>query len=83
MSSFEEVEGHEDGEEVHVGRVELEVDAGGAEVVAGGHHPDHEQGHAHRVEQAVIQSHSFVSNSLCPPLFPFNYFLHPNHFDEE
>ena len=54
MSSFEEVEGHEDGEEVHVGRVELEVDAGGAEVVARGHYPDHEQGHAHRVEQAVI-----------------------------
>ena len=53
MPALEQVDGHEDGEQVHVRRVELEAHAGWAEVVAGGHHPDHEEGHAQRVEEGV------------------------------
>ena len=36
MAVLEELDGHEGGEDVHVGCVELEVDVGGAEVVTGG-----------------------------------------------
>ena len=57
VAVFEELEAHEDGKDVHVGRVELEVDASGAEVVAGRHHPDHEQGETHGVEDPVVIVH--------------------------
>ena len=83
MSAFEQAEVHEDGKEVHVGRVELEVDAGGADVVAGGHDPDHGQGQAHRVEQAIVKSHSLVSYLVLLSLLKFEELLHPDHFDEE
>ena len=83
MSSFEEVEGHEDGEEVHVRRVELEVDAGGTDVVAGGHHSDHDQGEPHRVEHAVVKGYPSVSYLNLISLFNFEELLHPDHFDEE
>ena len=80
MSSFEDAEVHEDGKEVHVGRVELQVDGGGTDVVAGGHHPDHGEGEAHRVEQAVVKNHSFVLN-LILSLFKFKELLHSDDFD--
>ena len=83
MSAFEQVEVHEDGKEVHVGRVELEVDAGGTEVVAGGHDPDHGEGEAHRVEQPVVEGYSFVLNLILLSLFKFKELLHPDHFDEK
>ena len=41
MAALEEVDCHEDGEEVHVGHVKLEVDISWAEMVAGGHDPNH------------------------------------------
>ena len=53
MPALEQVDGHEDGEQVHVRRVELEVHVCRAEVVAGRHHSDHEEGHPHRVEEGV------------------------------
>ena len=83
MSAFEQVEVHEDGKEVHVGRVELEVDAGGTEVVAGGHDPDHGEGEAHRVEQPVVEGYSCVLNLILLSLFKFKELLHPDHFDEK
>ena len=51
MPALEKVDGHEYGEQVHVGRVKLEVDIRRAEVVAGRHDSDHEEGEAHRVEE--------------------------------
>ena len=51
MPALEQVDGHEDGEQIHVGRVKLEVDIRRAEMVAGGHDSDHEEGEAHRVEE--------------------------------
>ena len=83
VSAFEQVEVHEDGKEVHVGRVELEVDAGGTEVVAGGHDPDHGEGEAHRVEQPVVEGYSCVLNLILLSLFKFKELLHPDHFDEK
>ena len=83
MSAFEEAQQHEDGQEVHVGRVELEVDASGADVVAGRHEPDHNHVQAHCVEQAVVKSHSFVRNLILLSLFTLQELPHPNHFEEE
>ena len=83
MSAFEQAEVHEDGKEVHVGRVELEVDAGGTDVVAGGHDSDHDQGEAHRVEHAIVEGHPCVSNTSLLSLFILKELLHPDHFDEE
>ena len=51
MPALEEVDRHEDGEQVHVGRVKLEVDIRWTEMVAGRHDSDHEEGEAHRVEE--------------------------------
>ena len=74
MPALEQVDGHEDGEQVHVRRVELEVHVCRAEVVAGRHHSDHEEGHPHRVEQGVggacasarVGLTSFRSRKLLP-----------------
>ena len=52
-------------------------------MVAGGHDPDHGQGEAHRVEQAIVESHSLVSNLVLLSLLKFEELLHPDHFDEE
>ena len=51
MPALEQVDRHEDGQQVHVGRVELEVHVGWAEVVARRHESDHEKGETHRVEE--------------------------------
>ena len=51
MPALEEVDGHEDGEQVHVGRVKLEVHIRWADMVAGRHDSDHEEGETHRVEE--------------------------------
>ena len=51
MPALEEVDRHEDGEKVHVGRVELEVHVVRAHMVASRHDSDHEEGEAHRVEE--------------------------------
>ena len=51
MPALEKVDGHEDGEQVHVGRVELEVHIRRTQMVAGGHDSDHEQGETHRLEE--------------------------------
>ena len=51
MSALEQVDRHEYGEQIHVGRVELEVHVGRAEVVAGRHESNHEKGETHRVEE--------------------------------
>ena len=83
MSSFEDAEVHEDGKEVHVGRVELEVDVGWTDVVAGGHDPDHDQGEAHRVEQVIVKGYPCVVFLSLLSLFKFEKFLHPDHFDEK
>ena len=53
MPALEQIDGHEDGEQVHVRRVELEIHVCRAEVVAGRHHSDHEEGHPHCVEEGV------------------------------
>ena len=68
---------------VHVGGVELEVDAGGTDVIAGGHHSDHNQGEPHRVEHAIVKGYPCVSNLRFLSLFNFEELLHPDHFDEE
>ena len=83
MSAFEQAEVHEDGKEVHVGRVKLEVDAGGTDVVAGGHDPDHAQGEAHRVEQVIVKGYPCVSNLSLLSILKFEELLHPDHFDEK
>ena len=51
MSALEEVDGHEDGDQVHVGCVKLEVHIRRAHMVARRHDSDHEEGEAHRVEE--------------------------------
>ena len=51
MPALEEVDRHEDGEQVHVGRVKLEVHVRRAEVVARRHDANHEKGETHRVEE--------------------------------
>ena len=51
MPTLEQIDGHEDGKQVHVGRVKLEVHVRRAHVVAGGHDPNHEEGQTHRVEE--------------------------------
>ena len=53
VAAPEQTDGHEDGQQVHEGCVKLEVGLGRADVVAGRHHPNHDQGQAHRVEQLV------------------------------
>ena len=83
MSAFEQAEEHEDGKEVHVGRVELEVDAGWTDVVAGGHDPDHDQGEAHRVEQAIVKGYPRVVYFSLLSFFNLKELLHPDHFEEE
>ena len=65
-------------------------------MVAGGHDPDHGQGEAHRVEQVIVQSHSFVD--MVPAwwspysfvdylillfLFKFKELLHPDYFGKK
>ena len=82
MPALEKVDCHEDGEQVHVGRVKLEVDVRWTEMVAGRHDSDHEEGEAHRVEQAVVKNHSFVLN-LVLSLFKFEELLHSDDFDEK
>ena len=51
-----QLDAHEHGEDVHVGDVELEVDVSGAQVIAGGHHSDHDQSQAHGVVQVVTHA---------------------------
>ena len=51
MPALEEVDGHQDDEQVHVGCVELEVHVGWAKVVARGHQSNHEKSETHRVEE--------------------------------
>ena len=45
---------HEDSNEVHEGRVELEGDVGGADVVGGGHHSLHEERQAQGEVETVL-----------------------------
>ena len=51
MPALEQVDRHEDGEQVHVGRVKLEIHVGWAKVVAGRHDSNHEKGETHCVEE--------------------------------
>ena len=51
MPTLEQVDGHEDGQQVHVRCVELKVHIGRAEVVARRHESNHEEGETHRVEE--------------------------------
>ena len=51
MPALEPVDADEDGKQVHVGRVELEVHIRWAEVVAGRHDSNHEEGQTHCVEE--------------------------------
>ena len=53
MSVSVHVDAHYSGEDVHVGGVELEVDVGGTQVVAGGHNTDHDQGQSTCVVQGM------------------------------
>ena len=62
MPTLEQVDRHEDGQQVHVGRVELEVHIGRAEVVAGRHESDHKEGEAHRVEEGKRGAGSCLNN---------------------
>ena len=62
MSALEQVDRHEYGEQIHVGRVELEVHIGRAEVVAGRHESDHKEGEAHRVEEGERGAGSCLNN---------------------
>ena len=57
VAVLEELQAHEDSEGVHVGGVELEVDLGGAEVVAGRHDPDHDEGQGHGVVDGEAVDH--------------------------
>ena len=51
MPSLVEVDGHEDGKQEHVGSVKLEVHIRRADMVAGRHNSDHEEGETHLVEE--------------------------------
>ena len=62
MPALEEVDRHEDGEQVHVGRVELEVHIVRAHMVAGRHDSDHEEGETHRVEEGEGGAGSCLNN---------------------
>lgn len=55
---LEELDQHEDGDQVHEGRVELEADGGRADVVAGRHDALHGQGQAHGVVQLELLGHA-------------------------
>ena len=58
MPVLVELDYHKDANEVHVGGVELEVDVGGADVVAGRHDPLHQQGPAYPIEQTEVRGSS-------------------------
>ena len=54
MADLVEFHEHEDSDEVHEGRVELEGDIGGADVVAARHDALHEEREAHGKVEAVL-----------------------------
>ena len=64
MPALEQVDGHEDGEQVHVGRVELEVHVRRAKVVARRHDADHGKGETHRVEEREGSTGSSLVDGL-------------------
>ena len=64
MPALEQIDGHEDGEQVHVGRVKLEVHVRRAKVVAGRHDTNHEQGETHRVEEREGSAGSGLKDRL-------------------
>ena len=70
MPALEQVDRHEDGQQVHVGRVELEVHVGWAEVVARRHESDHEKGETHRVEEGERRAGSCSSHLRFRDLAP-------------
>ena len=70
MPALEQVDRHEDGEQVHVGRVKLEVDIRWTEMVAGRHDSDHEEGEAHRVEEGEGGTGASVLDSTFRDLAP-------------
>ena len=52
VAALEELDEHEDGDEVHEGGVKLEGEGGGADVVDGGHDAFHDQGGSQGVVHA-------------------------------
>ena len=58
MPVLVELDYHKDGNEVHVGCVELEVDIRRTEMVAARHDPLHQQSYGQPVEEAVVERSS-------------------------
>ena len=58
MPALVKLKVHQDGQKIHVGRVELEVDGGGTDVIGGGHHTLHHHRPAHRVVDSVMFGNS-------------------------
>ena len=63
VAALEQLYKHQDGDEVHVGGVELEGEGGGADVEDGGHDALHHQGQPHRVVEFWLAGNSkpFIS----------------------
>ena len=72
MPAFEQIDGHEDGEQVHVGRVELEVHIRWAKVVARRHDTNHDKSEAHCVEEGEGSTGSHLVDRL---VFGFGFCL--------
>ena len=71
MPALEEVDGHQDDEQVHVGCVKLEVHVRRAAVVAARHDSDHVKSETHGVEEGEACARSSVHQMpLFPDLFP-------------
>ena len=76
ISYLVEFHEHEDSNEIHEGRVELEGDLGGADVVAGGHDALHGQSQTHRVVQAVLSGNSQTGEiNIFNSIFIFHLFV--------
>ena len=61
---------------VHEGGVELECDVGGTDVVAGAHHPLHEEGQSQREVEAVLGRNSKLFFLDCCVVFQKFLVLH-------